>query len=626
MLAGMSTKVPCPRMRERWRNLRMRVPSRNIGAFANDVIGRCSASRLERIQRGSLQRALFLTGDPAGNTQTYPKTYAYIDNLASWLYSGVDLSWAIESYGEMGPNELAMGKAAIPIFSQHMRQGNVDTEIEEAVLWSLIKGKTFIKMNWAGGGFEPVMIQPELMGVEREDQTSLDNQEAFFQTSWYTLDAFAKLLATHNPGTRAALMRKAMQYANTVRAEDRPDKSNTLKQVVLGGLYPFQAGNQDGGPKLQGWVDWLGGPKAELSPQMMARLVQVDELWVKDDARDDYTTIMMIAGQEDGVIWGDEQHRNLFADPLDKADKSLKGKPNPENPLKGHHPYIEFSPNRLHGYFWGRSELCNVGLLQIALNRRIDGINLILRRQEQPPRMYTGTAGVTQQTQSRLSKPGGWLVEPNPNAKMQNVEPELPTGLWESLKETLQMFDDMGGMTPTISGRGESGVRAQAHAETLVRTGTPRFKDRAISVERSIEDLANLGLGMLKVHVAQDFTGWVTAADAGLEAEAAEPNNVEEPPVKGFKPIKFQLSQIPDSLRVIVDAHSASPAFVHEAEQKMEVLFKAGAISAEDLIAGLHPPREKELMASLARRQAAQAEFVAQHPEAIEKGGKKKGH
>jgi hypothetical protein len=43
--------------------------------------------------------------------------------------------------------------------------------------------------------------------------------------------------------------------------------------------------------------------------------------------------------------------------------------------LKGRHPFVDFCPNHVEGYFWGRSEIANVFLLQEAINSRITGIN-----------------------------------------------------------------------------------------------------------------------------------------------------------------------------------------------------------------------------------------------------------
>jgi hypothetical protein len=331
----------------------------------------------------------------------------------------------------------------------------------------------------------------------------------------------------------------------------------------------------------------------------------------------------MMAGQEDGIIWGKDQHRNLFADPLDPENKSVTGVNDKENPLRGCHPYVEFCPNPLNGYFWGRSEISNVALLQMALNRRIDGLNMLLRRQENPPRYFSGTAGVSQQTVSRLNKPGGWLSESNPNAKMQAAQPDLPQGLWESLHEIITMFDDIGGMTPTMSGRGESGVRAQGHAETLVRTGTPRFKDRAVSIERSVENLGNLGLKILQAQCADKLTAWVPAKEAGVESKASEPQNVEDPPLPGLKPVEFLLSQLVKTMRIVVDSHSCSPAFVHEAQALAFQMAAHHAIGPEDLIRMLHPKNEQELITNLHRREAQQAELLQTHPELFSHGKKK---
>ena len=337
--------------------------------------------------------------------------------------------------------------------------------------------------------------------------------------------------------------------------------------------------------------------------------------------------IQTLAGTDDGLIFGKYQHRNIFADPLDPADKELKGRPNPDNPLKGKHPFIEWCPNPLDGYFWGRSELCNVGLLQLSLNRRIDGINLLLRRQEVPPRFFAGVTGATQQTASRLNKPGGWFSEPNPNAKMQAAQPDLPAGLWESFTQLEQMFDAMGGMTPTISGRGEKGVRANSQAETLVRTGTPRFKDRAIVVERSVSQMGDLSLDILKAMDPRDLVAWVDPKAGGIEAQASADEVIASAPVEGQVPVKFKLRQLDPDVRARVDAHSSSPAFIHEARQLLFDLAARGAAGPEELVAGTHPPREDELEQAIERRQAQERAFLAQHPEAALKaigGGKKR--
>ena len=117
----------------------MRLPNRDIGAFARELISRCSASKIKRIDQGSRFRNLFLTGDPDGNPQTYNKTYISIDKLAAWLYSPADLRLYMETNGPAGHNERAIGERAVEELRRLMRDGGVDSVAEDAVLWSLIK-------------------------------------------------------------------------------------------------------------------------------------------------------------------------------------------------------------------------------------------------------------------------------------------------------------------------------------------------------------------------------------------------------------------------------------------------------------------------------------------------------
>jgi hypothetical protein len=570
--------------------------------------------------RGTSYRNLFMTGDQDGNPQTYNKTYISIDKQAAWLYSPSDLRFYMETNGPAGKTERAIGERGVDELRRRMKDGSVDSIVEDAVLWSLIKGKTFVKLLWGKGGFQPYLIQPEVMGVEVEAFDTLDSQQCFTHTTWYTIDSFAGLVSTHPD--RARLIRKAAQTMSVGKAADDPG-NNMLKQVVLGGLYPYQAQSSGQQNTNRGFVNWMGAGSPYLSPEVAARLVQVDELWVKDDEREDYTTIQMISGTEDGVIYGDKTHRNLFADAIDYGDKSKKGDNNPNNPLKGLHPFVEFCSNPIAGYFWGMSEISRIALLQMTLNRRIDGINLILRRQEQPPRSFTGFSGVTQNAAARLNKPGGYMTEPNPTAKIETLDPKMPDTLFQSLHEIEGIFDEVSGITATLAGRGEEGVRAQAHAETLVRTGSPHFKDRALRIERSVSDIANLGMQIMKAQDGNMYTAWVNQAHAGVESKAATPGNVEEAPARTMAPVQFLLADIPSNFTVQVDAHSASPAFIKEHEEKMLALFKAGAMSKEDLIKALHPPREDELIAAEIEREAAAAEFAAKHPQ---EAMKKKSH
>lgn len=601
----------------------MKLPSKNVGGWAAEVIQQCSSSQKDRIQRGALYRNLYLTGSETGDTAVYNKTFAYMDNLSAYLYSPVELRFGIEKYGSSTPADRAKSQAASSELHRHIRQGEVDTQIEETVIWSLVKGKTFIKLLWGEDGFEPAVVQPEMMGVLREDLPTLDEQEAFFHSVFLTPDRFAQMIENH--ADRDALLKKAANHIHPANDQNNPDSAQALKQVIIGGMNPYR---QAGGGRTQsrGIVDWLGGPAPTLAPDVLASILRIDELWVWDDDRDDYTTIQIIG--DDCVIEGLNRHRNLIADMFD-PDNTTKSIPaNEDNPLSGHQPFIEICPNKLAGYFWGRSELCNIALLQQMINKRVDGINHLLRRQEDPAIKWLGGQAPTQQQYSKLRKPGALLADSNPNAKIDILAPDLPQGLWDSLHEMEGMYDKMAGFTPTLQGRGEAGVRAGGHSDSLAKNASPRFKDRALAVERSVESIGGLALDYLKAKDATKLTAWVMPKDDSIDASVQYDPDVLEPPVKGMKPIEFLFNQLPRNCKVIVDSHSSSPAFSHETKALLFDLFKAGAIDKKQLVQHTAPPGEDTMLEDLVRAEVSQAAFAEAHPEEVleaqSKGKKKK--
>lgn len=602
----------------------MYVPKKNTAGWAHEIISQCIVSRNERLQRGAMYRNIYLTGDENGEPQTYPRTFSFIDNLSSFLYSPVELRFGIEQYGYATAAQRAKSSAAASELHKHIRRGDVDTEIEEAVTWSLVKGKSFIKLLWTDDGFEPYIVQPEMMGVLREDIDSLPRQEAFVHSSFYTKGAFAEIIQNHPD--RDELMKKAARYMKTESGGDSPESANRMKQVILGGLSPYQkAGAIDAG-KSRGVVDWLGGPSPNLSPEVLASLIRLDELWVKDSERDDYTTIQVVG--DDILLAGGDTHRNIFADMFDPENKERAPKGNPKNPLSGRTPFVEICPNRMQGYFWGRSEICNIALLQLSINSRINGINNILRRQEDPPRFFSGGGPPNQNAYNKLNKPGGYLVDQNPNAKPQTLAPEMPSDLFVSLHEYEQMFDQMAGFTPTMSGRGESGVRSQAHSETLVRTSSPRFKDRALLIERQVEEIGGLAFDILRAKIETPLVAWVMPKDETIEASIPLPNELEEPPIKGMKPIQFTFHDLGGDAKVVVDSHSSSPAFSQETKSLMFDLYKIGAVDAESVVSHTHPPGQDKIIEDLKRKEIDKQQFAADHPEIAaeeeEKASKKK--
>ncbi len=557
-----------------------------------EITDQCLTSQTERINRGAMFTNYAMTGsENPSDAALYNKTYAYLDDLDSLLYSPISLRFHISDPDVPNILEEAKGRSAAAKLRQFARQSDTDTKMSEAVFWALVKGKTILKQMWKRGGFAPELIQPESFGVLRENHNKLDeDMEAFTHTMLITPYQFRRLIWEHPD--RAELEKKAKRYTRTERPDLAP--AGAQKQVIVGGLYPFQAAGSNTPNNTRGIVDWMSGPNPMLSPSVEESLMQLDETWIWDDERADWSTFQSIGNEM--MIMGRYQIINAYAyNPATKQEDPV---------LKGSHPFHEFSPNRLDGYFWGRSEIINVALLQEAINSRLNGINKILRKQEDPPTKFTGTTGVNQNALAKFRKPGGTWQDANPNAKIEDMTPQVPETLFLSLHELERMFDEMSGKPPTARGHGEAGVRSSAHADSLIRMASPRFKDRALLIERDVEGVEAGMLDLARVHESKKLIAWVPEGAAGLE-KSAIPDPLLIPPVAGQTPVYFSFADLPEDVVCTVDSHSSSPAFSEEAKQTALLLLKTGAMGPEDLVYHLDAPDPEELVAGIQRRAAA---------------------
>ena len=583
-----------------------------IGPWAQELTNSCFTSLERRRQRGAAFRNLYLMGSEDGQPQTYRKTYAYIQTLSAMLYSPSELRFTVAPYGPSGPRERAMGRAAANHLYERFRNSVLDTLCEQAVEWGLVKGKTFIQLGWSRNGLEGNMVQPETIGVLREDITSLDRQDAFVHSAWLTEARFADHLYG-NPRSRE-IMRQVKALLS--RDEDLPTSSDAGRQVLIGGqLYPYRPANSTGSGQGRGIVNWLQAPTPELDADVQTDLIRLDELWVWDRNRDDWATIQ-VAGNV--VIEPTFQLRNIFAEGhLSGAAKRRvsRGEDAGEhNPLAGHQPFIEICPNPLPDYFWGWSEVFNVALLQSAINARVDGINRLLRKQEDPSWLIAGANTTASRLKATLRRPGGYHVEPQAgNMKIERMSPDLPEGLWQSLHELIRLFDDAGGFPNIMLGQGESGVRAQGHAETLVRMASPRFKDRALEVERQIEEVGGLALDLMRAHDGEQYPYWLRESELGpFKGKELDPL-LYEPPSPDVVAVGFLMNQLHDRFKVKVDSHSSSPIFSDENREVAGMLAKLG-VPPEEVIRMLNIQREDEVLAAMDTAQANKARMIESLP------------
>jgi hypothetical protein len=169
--------------------------------------------------------------------------------------------------------------------------------------------------------------------------------------------------------------------------------------------------------------------------------------------------------------------------------------------------------------------------------------------------------------------------------------------MFQQIEKILNWFDEAAGFQPIMMGQGEPGVRAGSHAATLLRTGSPRMRDRALLVERQGGAHGDFCFKLLQNKDAEVFV-----------------SKLKE---------QFLLKQLPGDYRIAVDSHSGSPVFQEDIERKAALLSKGGALSPVDLIMLTRPPHQDILMEHAEAREKAQAQFMAQHPEAMLKGKKR---
>ncbi len=542
----------------------LRIPNTDLIMWVKELTDECMASTEERQMVYTRAAQYYYTGTYDARAAIYNKTKAFIDKLAGYLMQPTDVRFQLLYDTSESESVLERSQLVSEKLSSDYRNTDSDITFAEAVVWSLINGVTLLKHTpTEEGGFHLAPVHPQLFGVLGETTIDLEEQEAFCHISYPTISRLRTLLADHPQ--REKILRQISEGRRTDRDEEQP---TYFHQMVVGGLNPL--GDQPGGaPRSEaaGIVNVFPVPTPWRPNRRLTPTVKHCELWVKDrDRAGDYTTIQMI--YPDIIIEGDLTRRNLSRVP-------------------GRSPFIKIQAQPTPGYFWGRSMIADVQMLQDVLNKRLRDIKVMWDRNVNAPQLFSGFTGVTEEQYFKIISEGGFINDPNPNAKASQMTLPPPPNSLEELQFLFQLFDEASGFSPVMTGQGEPGVRAGVHAQTLVRTSTPRLIDQAARIERQ---LAESGYLCLRIMQAMDAHVYTT----------------------GDNKIEFTLHEIPDDFQVQVDSHSASPAFAEDNRQLAIALARAGAVDAEDLIHMMHPPGAELLLSRLRQRQKKQAEATQQ--------------
>ena len=551
--------------------------------FARELIEECLHSRDQRRALSRDFQTLFYMGSTSGTASKYNKCYTHVDKLSSYIFSAADVRFALEFEGCALPQWQEKTKAAARHVNKQFNKGDLGGAFAMANQISLVEGASIAKLTWKNGGLRGWPIRPVFFGVQREDLNGLDDQECFVHSYFVTEAAFKRLIINHPD--RAELMAK-VSMINGPAADMEIAGGSYFREILAGGISPI---SYEGSPALpyRGSVQITAPPLPNLPPEVTARLIQIDDLWIwNDNAKwsdqhgehtGDWTTIRYV--QPGLIIEGKYQRRNL-------------------SDIPGQHPFVKVCSNEVPGYFWGRSEMAQLAQPQAQLTDRTQDIDSIWRLRAKPPRAFLGVQGISDEKALALLAPGGHFADAAIGSKIENLAPELPPEALPLLSVWSDILDEVGGFTKILSGEGESGVRAGVHAGTLLRTSTPRLRERALTVEKQCSAFATKALKMA----------------------AAKSATVIEP--RGDAKQAFLLSTLPCDVSVSVDSHTSSPAFVDDNRQLAVMLAKAEAIDGESLIEMTHPQNEDFLVEKYRQRQEAAAKAAAANPVAAAEAAK----
>lgn len=533
----------------------MKIPQgRRLVPFLEDIIDQCMYSQKSRMDMATTQKQYFYYGSSDGSQAIYNRCFPHIDRLASYLFSPAEVHFVI-TQDPVDREAIPRLKIAGKHLSYEFHRTGSDIQFSHAVDWALCKGSSFVKTLWSGDGLEATVVQPETMGVYREDINGLDRQEAFNHQIFITKGQLAAMVDDHPE--KDEILKKALASQDS---EARAVLDQTLfHQMTIGYDRPLTSGSA--GKRAN--VSVFSGNTPEISPQVHDGIILMNETWIWDDEREDWTTFQTIG--RNLVVEGKLIHRNLTG-------------------IKGEHPFTQVCCNHTEGYFWGISELSGLISLQDCLSSRMAEVDRIARLRSKPPRFITGTTGISDQEKTALATPGGFVISPSPNAKTESMAPELPPELFEQINMTINYFDDIGGFEAITKGQGEAGVRSGVHAETLVRTATPRLRDKSLQIERQCADMGDLCLKILRKKSTRPFI---------------------------LKDGAFLLDQLPDDVKVNVDSHTSSPAFSQENRALAMDLLKSGAITPKQFISLTHPPTEDILVEEAEMREEAEQKVRA---------------
>ena len=547
---------------------------------AREWIDVCLHSQGNRQSRCRQLRQWLETGRPTGQRSLNNRLYAHTDRLQSYLFSPSDLRFSIDFENYYPKTMLLQAEMASRVLTREWERHNIDIMFGDGVKVALDYGACIIKALARKDEdhvtkVESRLVMPWQFGVYNENITSLNDQEAMCEVAYLTLPEAWRRIA-HLPNAERLYEKiKASASPNN----DSDGISNYFHQVLS--TSQLQTSLSGSNSPVPGGIVSLGNNTSDvtLSAEMGAELVKFFELWVWDEVKGDYVTIQMF--DPDILVAPLYKKSNLYCpDTL---------------------PYGLIQPNSTPGFLWGRPEINDLIEPQGLLSQWLDDFQRMMGVQYDKLLAFSGGNGITDEVYDQFREAG--FMDMGQTGDVKDLTPKIPDQAIPAIEMIIKFMEEVSGFGNILSGQGESGVRSGTQTNALMKTASPRLRDRSILVERQCAAFADVVLAGLEAK--NDKIYWV------------DPSTGEDS--------EFLLAQLPDDRRVSVDSHSSSPIYEDDHKELVAFLMKLQVIGGDSALDLLPVPMRDLLKERYKTMQEKKQQMLQEHPELLTKGhgGKK---
>jgi hypothetical protein len=556
--------------------------------FANELIETCMVSQGNRSAYYRLLNQIAETGCYDSNKSLINMMNTHLERTASHLFSPVELKFSCDFDNEYEPGIIKRGEIIAKHLTRKWEKTSTDTLFGRGVFEGLKYGAALMKQWPKSEGpagkerisYEKKLVLPWNFGVYNECENDIDNQEVLCETSQLTGPEVWQRI--HRFPDARKLFDQIMSHSAKGQGSSGPDSffhqvlsTSQLDTGVTGATRPRPGG-----------IVQLGndGNYGIMGPTIGAPTVKFHELWIKGE--EDYATLQII-------------HPDILVSRFKLSN--LTG-------VEHMQPYRLIQANPVTNWFWGRSELIDLIEPQGLLTQWCDDMKRLIGLQIDKIIAFSGENTVIDEAYAQFRASG--YINLGQGGKAEDLTPKVPAELLPNIKFMIEMINTLGSFPEIMQGKGEPGVRAGSHANTLMKTASPTLRDRALLTERQCAICADQTLAMMEAKEDRKF--WV-------DAKQKEDN--------------FMITDLPEDWRIMVDSHSSSPIFSDEAQQLIFALRKTGDVDGEYAIDNLPLPNKEAAKAGLRERKASgaamQKELFGQlSPEGKDKAieGMLKGH